>query len=181
MRYELSFIYLNLKIYFIYFAEEQEAEPNLPAEITAVNQQTPKAGVTKTPKLQNASLAANFGTSLLLCNSPMTPKLVNGSYAAIVDNQDILKEFVNKFSLNNNWRRTFSSSNTALRRRIKGLMLSDKQYSLDSRIDCIMAVNTVNIDDDSPKLNRTTGSIKEKKSRKQQARIIPHQLMPEGK
>ena len=163
--------------------EEQQPEPALVAENVAANQPTiPKPGVTKTPKLQQTKLAANFGTSLLLCNSPMTPKLVNGSYAAIIDNQpEILRDFVNKCSLNNNWQRTFSSSNTALRRRIKGLMLSDKQYSLDSRMDCIMAVNTVEHGDDEAccRLNRNTGSVKEKKSRKQ-ARIL-QQLMPEGK
>lgn len=149
--------------------EEQQADlANLPVE-TIANQQITK---TKTPKLQQ--LAANFGTSLLLCNSPMTPKLVNGSFAAIIDenNQDVLKEFVNKFNLSNNWQRTFSSSNTALRRRIKGLMLSDKQYSLDSRIDCIMAT----VVEDVSKVNRT-GSIKEKRGRKQ-TRI--QQLMPDG-
>ena len=63
--------------------EEQASEPNLLVE-TVVNPQAQpvKANPTKTPKLQQ--LAANFGTSLLLCNSPMTPKLVNGSFAAIM-------------------------------------------------------------------------------------------------
>lgn len=81
----------------------------------------------RNPKL--SQLASSFGTSLLLCNSPMTPKLVNGSFAAILDNQDVVQEFVRKFGANCNWQRTAQTSgSTALRRRIKGLMLSDKQY-----------------------------------------------------
>jgi histidine decarboxylase len=30
----------------------------------------------------------NFGASLLLANSPMSPKVVNGSFAALFDNGD---------------------------------------------------------------------------------------------
>lgn len=66
--------------------EEQQNEPNLPVE-TTIDKQMPKTGPTKTPKLQK--LAANFGTSLLLCNSPCTPKLVNGSFAAIMVKQEV--------------------------------------------------------------------------------------------
>ena len=40
----------------------------------------------------------NFGSSLLLANSPMSPKIVNGSFAAIFDNSDVLMEFARKFS-----------------------------------------------------------------------------------
>ncbi|KAK4303684.1 hypothetical protein Pmani_024313 [Petrolisthes manimaculis] len=38
----------------------------------------------------------DFGTSLLLANSPMSPKIVNGSFAAIFDNNDVLYEFAKK-------------------------------------------------------------------------------------
>jgi hypothetical protein len=42
---------------------------------------------------------ANFGSSLLLANSPMSPKIVNGSFAAIFDNGDkILEDFARTFS-----------------------------------------------------------------------------------
>lgn len=34
----------------------------------------------------------NFGSSLLLANSPMSPKVVNGSFAAIYDHEDIVEE-----------------------------------------------------------------------------------------
>ena len=108
------------------FEQKQLAEESAIIDAT----QTPVsagAGASRNPKL--SKLAANFGTSLLLCNSPMTPKLVNGSFAAILDNQDVVQEFVRKFGANANWQKNAqSSNNTALRRRIKGLMLSDKQY-----------------------------------------------------
>lgn len=35
----------------------------------------------------------NFGTSLLLSNLPTSPKIVNGSFAAIYDQGDVLVEF----------------------------------------------------------------------------------------
>ena len=42
---------------------------------------------------------ANFGSSLLLANSPMSPKIVNGSFAAIFDNGDnMLEDFARAFS-----------------------------------------------------------------------------------
>ena len=45
----------------------------------------------------------NFGTSLMLANivnssGPNSPRLINASFAAIFDNNDISKEFVRKFS-----------------------------------------------------------------------------------
>lgn len=35
----------------------------------------------------------SFGTSLLLSNSPMSPKIINGSFAAILNHSDILASF----------------------------------------------------------------------------------------
>jgi len=40
----------------------------------------------------------SFGTSLLLANRPMSPKIINGSFAAIFDNNDVLFEFAKKLS-----------------------------------------------------------------------------------
>lgn len=92
----------------------------------------------------------------------------------------MVSEFVKKFSLKNSWNSPICSNNTALRRRIKGLMLSNKQFSLDSRMDLIA---TANIDDSEvvgSKLKRNSGSVKEKKGRKQQTRV--QQVIPfEGK
>jgi hypothetical protein len=40
----------------------------------------------------------NFGTSLLLANRPMSPKIINGSFAAIFDNDDVLFDLARKIS-----------------------------------------------------------------------------------
>ncbi|XP_037791795.1 histidine decarboxylase-like [Penaeus monodon] len=77
----------------------------------------------------------DFGTSLLLANSPMSPKIVNGSFAAIFDNNDVLFEFAKKlqqlkFDVKD-------SPGKAMRRRIKGMLMAGKQYSLDSRMDLV--------------------------------------------
>lgn len=40
----------------------------------------------------------NFGTSLLLANRPMSPKIINGSFAAIFDNDDVLFDLAKKIS-----------------------------------------------------------------------------------
>ena len=40
----------------------------------------------------------SFGTSLLLANRPLSPKIINGSFAAIFDNNDVLFEFAKKLS-----------------------------------------------------------------------------------
>ncbi|CAG2163038.1 unnamed protein product, partial [Oppiella nova] len=66
-----------------------------------------------------------FGTSLLLSNSPMTPKIINASFVAIFDQQDLAQEFVRHFGKHMD---LTGNSNPSLRRRIKGLMLTDKQH-----------------------------------------------------
>ena len=41
----------------------------------------------------------SFGTSLLLANSPISPKVINGSFAAIFDcENDVLFNFADKLS-----------------------------------------------------------------------------------
>lgn len=40
----------------------------------------------------------NFGTSLLLSNSPYSPKIVNGSFVAFFDQKDVLDEYFKAFS-----------------------------------------------------------------------------------
>ncbi|XP_054927079.1 histidine decarboxylase [Dermacentor andersoni] len=75
-----------------------------------------------------------FGSSLLLSNSPMTPKVVNGSYVALFEGDEALRQLVsrysNKFSLT-------SKESPELRRRVRRFMLSQKQLSLDSRMDLV--------------------------------------------
>lgn len=56
----------------------------------------------------------------------MTPKIINASFMAIFDNQDFSKEYEQYLED----MQGFNSKQTsaALRRRVKGLMLSDKQH-----------------------------------------------------
>ncbi|KAB0805609.1 hypothetical protein PPYR_02579 [Photinus pyralis] len=74
----------------------------------------------------------NFGTSLLLANSPMSPKIVNGSFAAVYDQNDILAEYSSTFS---NLYSSPQNNSPSMRRRIRGILMSGKQFSLDSRLD----------------------------------------------
>ncbi|XP_022915518.2 histidine decarboxylase [Onthophagus taurus] len=78
----------------------------------------------------------NFGTSLLLANSPMSPKIVNGSFAAIYDQGDVLTCFARLGSQ--------AKDSPHRRRRIKGILMSGKQFSLDSHLDLFhgIAANT---------------------------------------
>lgn len=73
----------------------------------------------------------NFGASLLLANSPMSPKVVNGSFAALFDNGD-------------DWSRKLLRSemkdSSSMRRRIRGILMSGKQFSLDSRMDLVQGM-----------------------------------------
>ncbi|XP_050529750.1 histidine decarboxylase isoform X2 [Daktulosphaira vitifoliae] len=73
----------------------------------------------------------NFGASLLLANSPMSPKVVNGSFAALFDDGD-------------DWSRKLLRSelkdSSSIRRRIRGILMSGKQFSLDSRMDLVQGM-----------------------------------------
>ncbi|KAG9437821.1 histidine decarboxylase isoform X1 [Apis mellifera carnica] len=75
----------------------------------------------------------NFGTSLLLANSPMSPKIVNGSFAAIYDTADVFEECTKAFGQ----LRLEARDSPAMRRRIRGILMSGKQFSLDSRMDLV--------------------------------------------
>lgn len=48
--------------------------------------------------LDTRELNAAFGTSLLLANSPMSPKIVDGSFAAIRDYGGLLTKFAETFN-----------------------------------------------------------------------------------
>ncbi|RWS16835.1 histidine decarboxylase-like protein [Dinothrombium tinctorium] len=135
---------------------------NLPPDYVHTTRAIPLAEIKKrTP---------NFGTSLLLSNSPMTPKIVNGSFVAIFDNQDLVQEFVKHFGNNV---KLVTEESPALRRRIKGLMLSNKQYSLDSRIDLMNSIMAT-IDVSSSK--KDGGKNKQKSS---ETRVKHHSLSSE--
>ncbi|XP_064471206.1 histidine decarboxylase-like isoform X2 [Ornithodoros turicata] len=79
----------------------------------------------------------DFGTSLLLANSPMTPKVVNGSFVALFEGDDALRGLLSR--MGDQFALTTKDS-PALRRRVRGLMLSQKQYSLDSRMDLMSSM-----------------------------------------
>lgn len=97
----------------------------------------------------------NFGTSLLLSNSPMSPKIVNGSFAAIYDQSDVLAEYNRTIRLRQNaqdspgkrdYGKLFEIDlvllGVAMRRRIRGILMSGKQFSLDSRLDLFHGIET---------------------------------------
>ncbi|KAL0121443.1 hypothetical protein PUN28_006746 [Cardiocondyla obscurior] len=75
----------------------------------------------------------NFGSSLLLANSPMSPKIVNGSFAAIYDTADVFEECMKNFGKIH----LEARDSPAIRRRIRGILMSGKQFSLDSRMDLV--------------------------------------------
>ncbi|KAG8042267.1 hypothetical protein G9C98_004901 [Cotesia typhae] len=75
----------------------------------------------------------NFGSSLLLANSPMSPKIVNGSFAAIYDTADVFNDCMKAFGQ----LRLEPRDSPAMRRRIRGILMSGKQFSLDSRMDLV--------------------------------------------
>ncbi|KAG8194084.1 hypothetical protein JTE90_003028 [Oedothorax gibbosus] len=79
----------------------------------------------------------SFGTSLLLANTPMTPKVMNASFVAIFETGDALKEFLDR----NGTLRIVCKDSPVLQRRLKGLIRGEKQFSLDSHIDLMVAAN----------------------------------------
>ncbi|XP_046350284.1 histidine decarboxylase-like isoform X1 [Haliotis rufescens] len=75
----------------------------------------------------------DFGMSLILSNVPMSPKFINGSFAAIFDNNNIIVEFAKELS-----RGDFNGKTIMLspRRRMK-LRDQTKQQSLDCNLFAI--------------------------------------------
>lgn len=63
-----------------------------------------------------------FGTSLLLSNCPMAPKIINASFMAIFDNQDLANDYVQYFKDMHH----FNKNRNPLQQRIKGLMLTNQ-------------------------------------------------------
>ncbi|XP_043584853.1 histidine decarboxylase isoform X2 [Bombus pyrosoma] len=87
----------------------------------------------KVPLADTREKNENFGSSLLLANSPMSPKIVNGSFAAIYDTVDVFEECTKAFGQ----LRLEARDSPAMRRRIRGILMSGKQFSLDSRMDLV--------------------------------------------
>ncbi|CAG7723973.1 unnamed protein product, partial [Allacma fusca] len=101
----------------------------------------------KVPLGETRKRNAHFGTSLLLANSPMSPKIVNGSFAAIFDSNELFKEFSRKIKLCE----VDDSSPAVVRRRIKGMVMAGKQFSLDSRMDLVSTMNAKDEEEDAEK------------------------------
>ncbi|XP_067004267.2 histidine decarboxylase [Anabrus simplex] len=92
----------------------------------------------KVPLGETRQRNEHFGSSLLLANSPMSPKIVNGSFAAIFDHGDgVLNEcsrsYFQQWHLEN-------KDSPAMRRRIRGILMSGKQFSLDSCMDLVHGI-----------------------------------------
>ena len=62
----------------------------------ASKENIPVAPARKVPLGETKKKNSHFGTSLLLANSPMSPKIVNGSFAAIFDSNELFKEFARR-------------------------------------------------------------------------------------
>ncbi|XP_051158374.1 histidine decarboxylase [Leptopilina boulardi] len=89
--------------------------------------------VSKAPLNETLERNEDFGSSLLLANSPMFPKIVDGSFAAICNESDIFNECCKNIG-----QIKFEDyENDALRRRIRGMLMSAKRFSLDSRMDLV--------------------------------------------
>ncbi|CAG0903568.1 unnamed protein product [Darwinula stevensoni] len=73
-------------------------------------------------------------------SGPNSPRLINASFAAIFDNNDISKEFARKFSQ----LRFNIPDSPAVRRRLRGLLVGGPQHSLDSRMDLVTTLREVN-------------------------------------
>ncbi|XP_065719519.2 histidine decarboxylase isoform X1 [Drosophila suzukii] len=72
-----------------------------------------------------------FGSSLLLSNSPLSPKVVNGSFAAIFDADEFLAKTYAGV-------RIAHQESPSMRRRVRGILMSGKQFSLDSHMDVVV-------------------------------------------
>ncbi|XP_055858861.1 histidine decarboxylase isoform X2 [Episyrphus balteatus] len=72
-----------------------------------------------------------FGSSLLLANSPMSPKIINGSFAALFDADDFLAKTYAGI-------RIAHQESPSMRRRVRGILMSGKQFSLDSHMDIVV-------------------------------------------
>ncbi|CAK1548802.1 unnamed protein product [Leptosia nina] len=119
--------------------------------------------VPKKPRItlkDTRELNATFGTSLLLANSPMSPKIVNGTHVAICDYEQVLSSCAQTFAqlkmepkdspdIVKNFHQP-SSTNlplithitelTEMRRRIRGIRMVGKKFSLDSCMDMVQGL-----------------------------------------
>ncbi|KAL0852584.1 hypothetical protein ABMA27_016934 [Loxostege sticticalis] len=95
--------------------------------------------VPKKPRIslkETRELNATFGTSLLLANSPMSPKIVNGTHAAICDYEQVLTSCAQTFAQ----LKMEPKDSPEMRRRIRGIKMCGKMFSLDSCMDMVQGM-----------------------------------------
>lgn len=89
------------------------------------------ADKTKVSLKETKEKSEAFGSSLLLANSPMSPKIINGSFAALFDSDDFLAKTCAGI-------RIAHQESPSMRRRVRGILMSGKQFSLDSHMDIVV-------------------------------------------
>ncbi|XP_026316269.1 histidine decarboxylase-like [Hyposmocoma kahamanoa] len=95
--------------------------------------------VPKRPRIslrETRELNATFGTSLLLANSPMSPKIVNGTHVAICDYEKVLSSCAQTFAQ----LKMEPKDSPEMRRRIRGIKMVGKKFSLDSCMDMVQGL-----------------------------------------
>ncbi|XP_041988627.1 histidine decarboxylase-like isoform X1 [Aricia agestis] len=85
---------------------------------------------------ETRELNATFGTSLLLANSPMSPKIVNGTHVAICDYEQVLSACAQTFAQ----LKMEPKDSPEMRRRIRGIRMCGKKFSLDSCMDMVQGL-----------------------------------------
>ncbi|XP_018799992.1 PREDICTED: histidine decarboxylase isoform X2 [Bactrocera latifrons] len=99
-----------------------------------------------------------FGSSLLLSNSPLSPKIVNGSFAAIFDADEFLAKTYAGV-------RIAHQESPSMRRRVRGILMSGKQFSLDSHMDVVVQNSfDSGTNNSSTEANGTTTPVKKNKN-----------------
>ncbi|XP_026483643.2 aromatic-L-amino-acid decarboxylase [Vanessa tameamea] len=85
---------------------------------------------------ETRELNATFGTSLLLANSPMSPKIVNGTHVAICDYEQVLSSCAQTFAQ----LKMEPKDSPEMRRRVRGIRMCGKKFSLDSYMDMVQGL-----------------------------------------
>ena len=100
--------------------EDEEAEESVPEEISSV--------ISNVGQIRREGMKRkDYGLSLILSNVPMSPKFINGSFAAMFDNADNIAEYARHLS-----RRSIDFNGQPIRLSPrKRLKEQNKQYSFD--------------------------------------------------
>ena len=144
--------------------DEEVKEAAVAQRIEEVEQRDVAVPVARVPALQRlpSLKKKDYGISLVLSNVPMSPKVINGSFAALFDNSDVTAAFARHFQcgdVSSHALRLSPRRRGKLRDQNKQLSLDYnffaskrnyglrfKQSSLDSKIDDILEVSSVDSD-----------------------------------